>query len=456
MPEFGTSGLRGLASDLTDELVARYASAFISLHPHNGTIYIGRDRRGSSPRISAAVACGAASQGLEVIDCGVLPTPALADAAMTAGTLSIMVTGSHIPADRNGLKFYKSTGEFEKEDEPPLAEAVLRMELRAGESVFRSTDEPREAFIRRYVSGLPEGSLSETRIGVWLHSSAASEILPQILSLLGAEVVVLGASEDFITVDTEALDDAAREMLRGWVKEHRLDAVVSTDGDADRPLLIDENGEQVPGDILGAITARWLGAQTVVTTISANSMIKTMGDFEHVIQTRIGSPFVIAGMKATDQTRVAGYEPNGGFLLGWDVEREVKRFSRLMTRDSILPLIAVLVEAREENKSVSGLVQDLPSRRTAANRLQNIPREISDSVVEKILGGDVSMLTDELGVPVETDTTDGARVTFGTGEVIHVRPSGNAPELRCYVEAASHEEAQCLLSRALKGLQSLV
>ena len=116
-PKFGTSGLRGLAVELTDDLCASYAAAFASLHQHNGTLYVGQDKRESSPRIAAAVARGAAAAGLSVMDCGVLPTPAMAGAALSAGTISIMVTGSHIPADRNGLKFYRADGEINKEME---------------------------------------------------------------------------------------------------------------------------------------------------------------------------------------------------------------------------------------------------------------------------------------------------------------------------------------------------
>ncbi|MEM8803112.1 MAG: phosphomannomutase, partial [Pseudomonadota bacterium] len=121
MPQFGTSGLRGLSTDLTDELCASYAAAFVSQHNHNGRLFVGQDRRDSSPRIAAAVSRGVAGQGLDIVDCGVLPTPALAGAALAEGTLSIMITGSHIPADRNGLKFYTSLGEFTKADEAPLA-----------------------------------------------------------------------------------------------------------------------------------------------------------------------------------------------------------------------------------------------------------------------------------------------------------------------------------------------
>lgn len=456
MAEFGTSGLRGLATDLTDELCATYAAAFVSLHSHNGRLFIGQDRRDSSPRIAAAVAAGAASQGVSVVDCGVLPTPALAGAALAESTLSIMVTGSHIPADRNGLKFYTSRGEFTKADEAPLRDAVASWSQSIVGSAEPIEDDAAAAYVSRFLDGMPKGALAGQRVGVWLHSSAAYEVLPAILDGLGAEVVALGASETFVPVDTEAVEANVRAQLSSWVTEFKLDALVSTDGDADRPLMVDDQGAVLPGDILGPLAARWLGADEVVTTVSANTMVDLMGAFTRVERTKIGSPFVIAAMEARAVgTQVAGYEPNGGFLLGWDVSDKAK-LPALMTRDSTLPLVAALAAAGEAGTSLSGLVSSFPERRTATDRLKDIPREKSLSIVEGLLGGDRSIVPDGLGEIVGIDQTDGARFTFESGRVLHIRPSGNAPELRCYVEAESSEAASAVLSAALANLQAAV
>ena len=456
MPEFGTSGLRGLSVDLTDALCATYAAAFVDLHDHNGTLLIGQDRRDSSPRIAAAVAAGAKSEGLEVIDCGVLPTPALALAAARAGTVAIMVTGSHIPADRNGLKFYTRAGEFTKADEAPLREAVaartapdLTSVALTGKTLARSD------YVDRYRAGFPEGALAGNRIGVWVHSSAASTVLPEILEALGADVVLLGASEAFVSVDTEAVDASVRGTLSDWVREHNLDALVSTDGDADRPLMVDDRGNVIPGDVLGPIAARWLGAEEIVTTVSANTMVDLMGGFRQVARTKIGSPYVISEMEARQAggAKVAGYEPNGGFLLGWEAGNGL---TPLMTRDSTLPLVAVLVAAAEQGASVSSLLDDLPMRRTATDRLKDIPRERSLELVNAIFSGDTSVLPDGLGRLSHTDMTDGARMTFTSGRIVTVRPSGNAPELRCYVEAESGEVADALLAETLDRLRAVL
>ncbi len=458
-PKFGTSGLRGLSSELTNDLCAGYAAAFASLHDNDGTMFIGQDRRDSSTRIAAAVAKGAASEGLRVIDCGVLPTPAMAGAALQAGTISIMVTGSHIPADRNGLKFYTSKGEFTKSDEAPLAAAQSTVVVSGAEADVTISDGPSKAYVSRYVNGMPFGVLTGKKVGVWLHSSAASSVLPTILSGLGAEVVLLGASVFFVPVDTEAVDAGAREKLAAWVKEHALDAVISTDGDADRPLLVDDKGQLVPGDILGPITAQWCGAEEVVTTVSANTMVDLSGEFSQVRRTEIGSPYVIAEMEArmvAGVARVAGYEPNGGFLLGWNASRDGKTLGALMTRDAVLPILAVLAASAEAGVSVSALVDQMPARRTATDRLRDVPREASLGIVAAILDGDTSVLPDDLGALVETDQTDGVRLSFDSGKVVHIRPSGNAPELRCYVEAEDDASAAAVLKDVLERLKAAV
>lgn len=458
-PQFGTSGLRGLSSELTNDLCAGYAAAFASLHDNNGTMFVGQDRRDSSTRIAAAVAKGAASEGLRVIDCGVLPTPAMAGAALRAGTISIMVTGSHIPADRNGLKFYTSKGEFTKADEAPLAEAQTTVAVSDTDAEVIQSSGPAKAYVSRYVNGIAPNVLAGKKIGVWLHSSAASSVLPTILSGLGAEVVLLGASVFFVPVDTEAVGADDRAKLAGWVDEHALDAVISTDGDADRPLLMDDKGQVVPGDILGPITAHWCGAEEVVTTVSANTMVDLAGNFSQVQRTKIGSPYVIAEMEnrmANGAARIAGYEPNGGFLLGWNAARDGRVIDALMTRDAVLPILAVLAASAEAGVSVSGLVDKMPARRTATDRLQDVPREASLGIVNAVLAGDMSVLPDDLGALVATDQTDGVRLSFETGKVVHIRPSGNAPELRCYVEAESAAGATEVLTTVLQRLRAAV
>ncbi|MFD1344848.1 phosphomannomutase, partial [Litorisediminicola beolgyonensis] len=199
------------------------------------------------------------------------------------------------------------------------------------------------AYRDRYLRAWGPGALGGLRVGLYQHSSVARDLLGEILAGLGAEVILLARSETFIPVDTEAVDPETRALLRDWCAEHRLDALVSTDGDADRPMLVCETGALIPGDGLGAMTARALGADTVVTPVNSNTQADAMG-FDRVIRTRIGSPFVIAGMEEAGG-RVVGYEANGGTLLGFDAEGPAGPLPRLATRDAVLPILAPLAAA---------------------------------------------------------------------------------------------------------------
>lgn len=313
-PKFGTSGLRGLVVELTDELVASYIRAFVSACETGGQICVGRDLRASSPRIARAVSQAARTEGLTVLDCGVVPTPALALEAQTRGAGAVMVTGSHIPADRNGLKFYTVTGEITKDDEARISAALGRRSDAVKPAPMLAAAAS-EHFADRYRKAYGPAALRGRRVGVFTHSAAGRDLLLCILGDLGAETVELGRSETFIPVDTEAIDPDTRQTLAAWAKAHTLDAIASTDGDSDRPMLTDENGEVIPGDILGQITALALGAEVVVTPISSNSGVTLLPEIAEVILTRIGSPFVIAGMSEAGG-RVVGYEANGGFLFG--------------------------------------------------------------------------------------------------------------------------------------------
>ncbi|WP_238368502.1 phosphomannomutase [Mesobacterium pallidum] len=447
-PKFGTSGLRGLVVELTPELVADHVRAFVAACETGGTVCVGRDLRPSSPRIAGDVIAAVRSMGVRAVDCGALPTPALALEAQRRGAAAVMVTGSHIPADRNGLKFYSTAGEITKADEQAITGA-LGTAPGGSEGAMEVETGADERFTDRYVDAFGAGALAGRHIGLYAHSAVGRELMREVFDRLGAKVTVLAPSDTFIPVDTEAVAPELRVQLAEWVTEHGLDALVSTDGDSDRPLMVDETGQVVPGDILGQITAELLEAETIVTPISSNSGVVQKG--AAVVRTRIGSPYVIAGMEEAGG-RVVGYEANGGFLLGFDA----LGLEPLVTRDCVLPLVAVLVASGE---SVSARVAQEPSVCTAADRLQEVPQELSQPFVAA-LASDAAARRAFLSVLGETahevDLTDGVRMTRADGVVLHVRPSGNAPELRLYVEAKSRSEVTALLDRGLAVLREAV
>ncbi|RBO52892.1 phosphomannomutase [Rhodovulum sp. BSW8] len=459
-PKFGTSGLRGLVSELTPDLVGAYVRAFLAACPAGPRVLVGRDLRASSPRIAEDVMAAICSAGREAVDCGALPTPALALAAMGQGeegpgAAAIMVTGSHIPADRNGLKFYLPSGEISKADEAAIGQALDRPGSAMGQGTRSFAPEAGAAYVARYVQAFGAAALAGLRVGVYQHSSVARETLVEILRALGAEPVPLAPSDSFVPVDTEAVDAGTRAMLADWCAGQGLDALVSTDGDADRPMLTDAAGRIVPGDILGTITARALGAEAVCTPVSSNSLVTRLPEFGTVRLTRIGSPFVIAAMDeilaADPAARVVGFEANGGFLLGFAARGPAGPLAPLMTRDAMLPLVAVLATARAAG-GVAGLVAALPARHTAADRLQEVAPEVSAALLSRLEGSVEARAAffAPFGREAGCDRTDGLRVSFESGEILHLRPSGNAPEFRVYAEADTRERAAAVLALGLE------
>ena len=459
-PKFGTSGLRGLVVELTPELVAAHMAAFVAACPIGTGLFVGQDLRPSSPRIASDVIAAARALGLAVTDCGALATPALALAAMTAGAAAIMVTGSHIPADRNGLKFYLPTGEISKADEAAILGALGRTGPSAQpEGPLLTAPAAGTDYVARYHAAFGSGALRGLRLGIYEHSSVARDLLCDLVAALGAEAVALARSEIFIPVDTEAVDPETREQLRQWCAVHHLDAVLSTDGDADRPLLTDATGAVVPGDVLGVLTAQALGAKAICTPISSNSMVCALPGFAEVTMTKIGSPFVIAAMEAAlakdPAAKVVGFEANGGFLLGFAAKGPTGPLPALMTRDAVLPLVAPLAAARAAGQSLAQAVAALPPRFTAADRLTETPTEASAALLAKLATEPAtrSAFLAPMGTEAALDRTDGLRMTLTDGRIVHLRPSGNAPEFRVYTEAESTKAALSLLKTALERVK---
>ncbi|MDE2435163.1 MAG: phosphomannomutase [Sphingomonadales bacterium] len=466
---FGTSGARGTVVAMTDRVCHGYTVGFLrhletlgEFAPGNRVALAG-DLRPSTPRILAACAAAIRDLGGVPVYCGLVPTPTLALHAFAQGIPSLMVTGSHIPADRNGIKFYRPRGEVLKDDEAgmmaqPVAIAARNFDAQGALNVTETLPQAIEivaSYVERYRQAFGGEALKGKRIGMYQHSAVGRDVVLEILEALGAQVTPLGRSIEFVPVDTEAVREEDVRLARDWAKKFGFDAIASTDGDSDRPLLADENGEWLRGDVLGVLCARQLGADRVVTPVSSNTVLEETGAFAVTERTRIGSPYVIAGMNgqiAAGGTRVCGYEANGGFLLGSDVAG----LSALPTRDAVLPIVAALVAAG--GGGLSALVASLPPRVTYSNRIENFPTATSKAILAELEEGDTAAQLARIeaafgavaGKPVAIDRTDGLRITFASADVIHLRPSGNAPELRCYSEARTADRARQLNDAALR------
>ncbi len=410
---------------------------------------------------------GIRQAGAEPVDCGELPTPALAARAIALGAPAIMVTGSHIPEDRNGLKFYRPDGEIDKHDEAAIveAEATTASCDAEGDAAAGQTDEiAAQDYAARALDMLEPGALGGMKVGVYQHSSVMRDMLVAVLEKLGAETVAFSRSNVFVPVDTEALRREDADTCQSAAGAHGLDAIVSTDGDADRALLADENGAFLRGDLVGAVTAAALGVDCVVTPISSNSGIEKCGRFEKVVRTRIGSPYVIEGMNvaiAEGAAGVVGFEANGGVLLGTDASMAGRTIAALPTRDAMLPILAVLWTAKTTGMPLSAFAAEFSFGAARADRLKNVPGTRSARLLEA-LDNDAAFREAFLAGLMRVgavDTTDGVRMRGDDGCVLHYRASGNAPELRCYVEAPAQERAEALLTdgltRARKYLEEL-
>lgn len=466
--KFGTSGLRGLVSDMTDAACAAYTRAFIDYLRRRGpapeTVLIGRDLRPSSPRIAAACREAVAAAGLTAQDCGACPTPALALEALRLGAPAIMVTGSHIPFDRNGLKFYRGDGEIDKADEAGVLEALAAPAPGRPGGALATLEGVGARYLERLEAFYPGRPLTGRRIGVYQHSAVGRDMTVAALERLGATCAPLGRADAFVPIDTEAVRPEDAERAARWSREYRLDAIVSTDGDGDRPLIADEAGRFLRGDLVGVLTARRLGADAVATPVSSNTALERSGWFARVARTRIGSPYVIEAMArlaAEGAALPVAYEANGGFLLGGAARNaEGATLAPLPTRDALLPIATLLCMAAERGVDLSALVGDLPARATASDRLERVDMARVATLLETLRDDSARrnafLAPLDGGAAREVDLTDGLRMTLDTGEIAHLRPSGNAPELRGYAEAETPARAEtlaaALLSAAAKAL----
>ena len=471
---FGTSGARGLAEAMTDRVSYLYTIGFLQylekeslIHPGDAVAFAG-DFRSSTPRIMAAAAAAIADLGYRPLYCGHVPSPALAAYAYSEGIASLMVTGSHIPDDRNGIKFNLPHGEVLKSNEAGIKSQVVTV-MRAlfndqGAFVEPHPLPPEDStayrrYLSRYLDFFPAQCLLGRRVLIYEHSGVAAMALTEVFAGLGADVVRRGYSESFVPVDTEAVRPEDELLARQWAETEHFDLLVSTDGDGDRPLVGDERGRWLRGDVVAVLAAHYLDAEAVVTPVSSNTVVEKSGWFQRVLRTRIGSPYVIEGMQQLcDEgvSRVVGYEANGGFLSMTPIVREGRVLPALPTRDAMIVALAVLMLARRHGVPVSQLADLLPARFTASDRLKDFPTEISERRIGSLVTKPASVAEQfpDLGVPASIDTTDGLRMNFANDEVVHLRPSGNAPELRCYTEAASPERAQVLNTECLSQLEA--
>jgi len=484
---FGTSGLRGLVEDITDLETYINTCGFILFMEEaqkmskGAAIFVAGDLRASTPRILQAVCKAVTDSGYTPTFGGLVPTPAISFYALQQNAASIMVTGSHIPADRNGIKFNKLGGEVLKEDESHIKTAVASVRQKlyqedATVSAFNDKGDLKNSFLtppvndavealykKRYTNAFPSDILRGKKIVFYEHSAVGRDIIPEILEALGAEVIRVNRTDYFVPIDTENVTTDDQAYFKQLAQEYPdAFAITSTDGDSDRPFVIDEHGIFHRGDELGAVVASWLKADFAAIPISTSDGVLTYMDTQKIAceSTRIGSPYVIRSMATRPDTQITvGWEVNGGFLIGNDIETKYGPLASLPTRDALLPIVVALVAATENNQSISELFAVLPSRYTQAGMIDNFPTEISQLIVKKfstdspdtrIAISQYFTGSEGFGKIKSINPLDGIRIFFDNGDIAHLRPSGNAPQLRIYSVADSQERADEIVRLAIQ------
>ncbi|UZN02218.1 phosphoglucosamine mutase [Cellulomonas sp. S1-8] len=427
---FGTDGIRGLANrDVTAEVAldASVAAAHVlattgAFAGHRPRAVVGRDPRSSGEFLSAAVAAGLASAGVDVDNVGVLPTPAVAYLTAARGVdIGVVLSASHNPMPDNGIKFL-ARGGHKLDDELEAA-----IEARMGEV----WDRPLGADVGRirmdlslsgqqYVDHLVSTvttRLEGLRIVIDCANGAASEVGPSALREAGADVVVINASPDGRNIN-EACGSTHPEQLQAAVVAAHADLGVALDGDADRCLAVDATGTLVDGDQIMGILAIALHDRgdlphdTLVTTVMSNLGLRiAMRDAGiATVETGVGDRYVLEAMRA------------GGYGLGGEQSGHIILAAHATTGDGLLTalqLAARVVETGRTLADLAGVVRRLPQ--TLVN-VSGVDRTRTDDAV---LAEAVALAEKGLG---------------DTGRVL-LRPSGTEALVRVMVEAATQDEA---------------
>ena len=432
---FGTDGVRGLANaDLTPEFAMQIAiAAAHTLAEHDRThppvAIVGRDPRISSEMLEAAVVAGLTSTGAIVVKAGVLPTPGLAFLVTSTGAdLGVMISASHNPMPDNGIKLFSATGhKLADEIEDEIGDAILAMqagtfawERPTGDRVGRVHDllDGAEHYATHLVDSAPN-SLAGLKVVVDCANGAASTVAPAVYQAAGAEVISIYAEPDGVNIN-DGCGSTHMEALRAAVVANSAHVGIAHDGDADRCLAVDENGDVVDGDQIMAILALAmresgeLTDDTLVATVMSNLGLKiAMADAGiKLVETKVGDRYVLEALQA------------GDYALGGEQSGHVILPSVSSTGDGVLTAVRLMARMAATGRSLSdlaGVVQRLPQV------LINVRvGDRNDAVADESVRAAVDAASENLGA---------------TGRVL-LRPSGTEPLVRVMVEAPTEELAQ--------------
>jgi phosphoglucosamine mutase len=433
---FGTDGVRGLANrDLTAELALdlSVAAAHVlgdvgAFEGHRPTAVVGRDPRASGEFLSAAVVAGLASAGVDVLDVGVLPTPAVAFLTGDLGAdLGAVISASHNPMPDNGLKFLARGGHKLADDLENAIEARLREDWQrpTGAAVGRVRQDSTagDRYVEHLLSTMPH-RLDGLTVVVDAAHGAAHRVAPEVLRRAGAEVVAIGDRPDGLNIN-DGFGSTHLDRLREAVVEHGAHAGVALDGDADRCLAVDAGGQVVDGDQILAVLALSLREagrlpqDTAVVTVMSNLGFRLAMAREglNVVETAVGDRYVLEAMKA------------GGYGLGGEQSGHVIFSEHATTGDGTLTALQLLARVAATGKPLDELAAVMDRLPQVLVNVRGVDRGGVEGCVP--LREAVAAAESELGA---------------TGRVL-LRPSGTEPVVRVMVEAPEKAQADAVAAR---------
>ncbi len=433
---FGTDGVRGTANqDITAELAVELSVAaahvLSSLGAFDGprpTAVIARDTRPSGDFLGAAVAAGMASAGVDVLDAGVLPTPGLAYLVNKSGAdLGVMISASHNPHPDNGIKFFARGGTKLPDEVEDAIEARMHEEWERPQGTAVGSIRPYPDAIEEYVThlvGTLDSSLEGLTVVADCANGAAAVTGPEALRRAGATVHVIGDCTDGKQIN-EDCGSTHLEQLQAAVREHGAHIGVAFDGDADRCLAVDAEGEPVDGDQIMAILALDLkerGAlhdDTLVVTVMSNLGLKLAMRENGIMlaQTNVGDRYVLEEMTF------------GGYSLGGEQSGHVILAAHATTGDGELTALHLLQRMATTGKSVRELASVMTRLPQALINVKGVDK--TRASIDHEVRAAVAAVEKELGE---------------TGRVL-LRPSGTEPVVRVMVEAESDETANAAAER---------
>jgi len=399
---FGTDGVRGIVGEaITPELVEKLGKA-VALWSGRGRVFVGRDTRASGVELEEALARGIASAGGNAVLAGVLPTPAVALLALDVGAV---ITASHNPPEYNGVKFFDSGGQKLTDATEEEIEARLEADAPGGGTIDRVEIAP-DSYLQHVVDRFGS-DLTGLRIGVDCANGAYSEIAPRAFKRLGANVTVIGVEPDGTNINKECGATDLR-ALQTTVVQNALHLGVAFDGDGDRMLAVDGDGNAVDGDRILAVLAPHLGVDVVAVTVMSNLGLRRFLEERgiRVVTTDVGDRYVLEALR------------EHGALLGGEQSGHIIYLRDHVTGDGLAGALLLCDAIR--GRALAEAAAEMP---TFPQVKENLPLQGS---LPAALLEEVQRLNAALD---------------GSARVL-VRPSGTEPVVRLLAEARTEAEAR--------------